>query len=208
MKWLIDWPAWSKNSGGQPYFQMIRVPKKWRANLPRSKTLSRTGVSQCSVIQSMYHSVINRLKTHWPQRFLYTCMDVKGTSQYCCSFLLCWSRYFLFMGGGSVSHSLTGMPPSFDFTLVRRVLQFFLPSASDSKVMFIWEMGRRSQSRLGYRSIDAVFCRMWTGCLESSPTTFLLDLKFPMVRGDPKRNGSIKDFFRHGWQRSYRPHCS
>ena len=51
-------------------------------------------------------------KTILTQRFLYAHLDVKRTSQYRYSFLLCRSSYFLFMGGGSVSHSLSTMPSS------------------------------------------------------------------------------------------------
>ena len=61
-------------------------------------------------------------KINLPQRFLYAHLDVKRTSQYRCSFLLCRSSYFLFMGGGSVSHSLSSMLVFNSFSLVRRVL--------------------------------------------------------------------------------------
>jgi hypothetical protein len=94
-----------------------------------------TMLSHSKYILFSHQWTIFIFKTNLPQRFLYAHLDVKRTSRYRCSVLLCRSSYFLFMGGGSVFHSLATMLLCLinSFFLIRRVLQLFLPSASDSK---------------------------------------------------------------------------
>jgi hypothetical protein len=62
-----------------------------------------TILSHSKYTSFIHHGLYFISKINLPQRFLYAHLDVKRTSQYRCSFLLCRSSYFLFMGGGSVS---------------------------------------------------------------------------------------------------------
>jgi hypothetical protein len=82
------------------------------------------GITMLSHSKYIHHSFINGLFfiSNFPQRFLYAYLDVKRTSQYRCSFLLCRSSYLLFMGGGSVSLPVHHAAVFDSFPLVRRVL--------------------------------------------------------------------------------------
>lgn len=68
-----------------------------------------TMLSHSKYTSFIYQRLFFISKTNLPQRFLYALLDVKGTSQYRRSFLLCRSSHFLFLGGGSVSYSLLTM---------------------------------------------------------------------------------------------------